>query len=198
MIVARGLPAALRPAAAALYWDAFGPKLGRVLGPDHRALAFVAAAIDPSHAISAIAPGGDLLGIAGFKTPQGAFVAGTVPLMAQTYGWPGALWRTGLLHLLSRDTENRCFLTDGLAVAPAARNQGIGTALIDALSAEAHRRQYPALRLDVVDTNPRAQALYARLGFTVDKTTSIGPLRHVFGYRTVITMTRPTKPHTKP
>lgn len=190
MRIATGLPPEMRDAAAALYWDAFGTKLGRVLGPAPRALAFVTQAIDPTHVICAT-EGDRLLGVAGFKTHRGAFVAGSLPLLARIYGWPGALWRSLLLTLLARDTENTCFVTDGLAVAAQARGRGVGTALIDALAAEARARHYPALRLDVVDTNPRAQALYDRLGFTVAKTTPIGALRHVYGFRHSITMTRP-------
>ena len=36
----RGLHSHLRPQAARLYWEAFGGKLGRVLGPDDRALVY--------------------------------------------------------------------------------------------------------------------------------------------------------------
>jgi ribosomal protein S18 acetylase RimI-like enzyme len=42
----------------------------------------------------------------------------------------------------------------------------------------------------VVDTNWRAKALYARLGFKIEKTASIGPLRHVFGFAAATTMVR--------
>ncbi|WP_254251271.1 GNAT family N-acetyltransferase [Loktanella salsilacus] len=191
MIIAPGIPAGQTEQAAALYWDAFGPKLGRVLGPAPRALHFIAGVIDPSHVISATNEAGHLIGIAGFKTHRGAFVGGTLRDLARHYGWPGALWRSALLSLLSRDTENLNFLTDGLAVAAPARSQGVGTALLDALSIEARSRNYPALRLDVVDTNPRARALYARLGFIETKTTQIGPLRHIFNFRRTITMVRP-------
>ena len=190
MRIVVGLPAHLRDAAAVLYWEAFGGKLGRVLGPHPRALSFITQAIDPSHVICAI-EGDRLLGVAGFKTHRGAFVAGSLTQMAHHYGWSGALCRGALLGLLARDTENTCFVTDGLAVAATARGRGIGTALIDALSAEARARDYPALRLDVVDTNPRALALYTRLGFTATKTTGIGPLHRVFGFRHTVTLTRP-------
>jgi len=189
--IAPGIPAGQTEQAAALYWDAFGAKLGRVLGPTPRALRFIADVIDPSHVLSATDENGQLIGIAGFKTHRSAFVAGTLQDLARHYSWPGALWRSALLSLLSRDTENMNFLTDGLAVASHARSSGVGTALLNALSAEARARHYPALRLDVVDSNPRAQALYTRLGFTQTNTTKIGPLRHIFGFRRTITMVRP-------
>ena len=53
-----------------------------------------------------------------------------------------------------------------LGVAPEAQGQGIGTALVEYLLAlDAAKGKTPAL--DVAVTNPRAQALYQRLGFVV-------------------------------
>jgi ribosomal protein S18 acetylase RimI-like enzyme len=46
------------------------------------------------------------------------------------------------------------------------------------------------LRLDVIDTNLRARALYERLGFRAVRSESLGPLRHLFGFQTAITMVR--------
>lgn len=62
--------------AAAGYWAAFSRKLRYPLGPEHKAIAFLEQVLDPSHAISAVAKDGTFLGIAGFKTPDGAFVGG--------------------------------------------------------------------------------------------------------------------------
>jgi RimJ/RimL family protein N-acetyltransferase len=47
------------------------------------------------------------------------------------------------------------------------------------------------VRLDVIDTNRRARALYERLGFAVEKTDDIGLLRFVFGFRRSHTMVKP-------
>ena len=46
------------------------------------------------------------------------------------------------------------------------------------------------VRLDVIDSNWRAKALYERLGFRVEKTTSIGLLRFIYGFRAAITMVK--------
>jgi len=54
MHIITGLPDAERNLAAELYWEAFGEKLGVVMGPREKGLAFVRRVIDPSHAISAI------------------------------------------------------------------------------------------------------------------------------------------------
>ena len=49
--IRHGLPEHLRPDAAALYWQAFGGKLGRVMGPNQRALRFLQRVIRADHAI---------------------------------------------------------------------------------------------------------------------------------------------------
>ncbi len=189
MQIVTGLPPALREPAARLYWQAFGDKLGRVLGPDARAHRFLMHILREDHAIAAI-DGDRLLGVVGFKTPGAAFAEGTFAQMWACYG-PGALWRAGLLRLLGRDVDNARFLIDGLCVVADARGQGVGTALLDAMSAEARRRGYSAIRLDVIDTNPRARALYERLGFAAVGEQRLGLLRHVFGFASATTMVRP-------
>ncbi|GLZ77454.1 N-acetyltransferase GCN5 [Actinorhabdospora filicis] len=54
-----------------------------------------------------------------------------------------------------------------LAVLPALQSQGVGTMLIAALEAEIAARGLARAELDVEIVNPRARALYERLGYTV-------------------------------
>jgi ribosomal protein S18 acetylase RimI-like enzyme len=186
-----GLPEGLRPAAARLYWEAFGGKLGRVLGPDVRALAFLHRTIRADHCYVALSDEGALLGLAGFRTPEGSFAGGGMRELVATYGRAGALWRSAVLWALEREVDNDRFLLDGVCVDAGARGQGIGSALVETLCAEARARGYQAIRLDVIDTNLRARALYERLGFIPVRTASIGALGHVFGFRAAVTMVRP-------
>ena len=186
-----GLPPDQRAAAARLYWQAFGGKLGRVMGPEGRALAFLNRVIREDHVIAALY-GDALLGLIGFKTPQGAFAGGEMADLRAVYGLTGSLWRGALLQMLSREVDSERFLVDGICVAAEARGLGIGSALIGAICAEARARGYAEVRLDVIDTNPRARALYERQGFTATRTTGMGPLRHVFGFAEATTMVRAT------
>lgn len=188
--IRHGLPPGSRADAARLYWDAFGPKLGRVLGPEARAMAFLDRAMQDDHCLAAVADDGTLLGVAGFKTPRGSFAGGTTADLYAVYGAVGGFWRAALIGMLSREVENRRFLMDGLCVARSARGQGVGRALIDAICAEAARRGHDEVRLDVVDTNQRARALYERVGFRAIRTEPIGALRHVFGFSAATTMVR--------
>jgi ribosomal protein S18 acetylase RimI-like enzyme len=185
-----GLPLHLRKAAAVIYWQAFGEKLGRVMGPAPRALAFLDRVIRADHCIAALDARGTLLGIAGFKTPYGAFADGDSQDLRDVYGRFGASWRSGVLRLLQSEVDNLRFLVDGICVAPEARGQGIGTLLVNALCDEGRHRGYSVIRLDVIDSNLRARALYERLGFEVHATAAIGPLRHIFGFAAATTMVK--------
>lgn len=190
MQIIKGIPEGSHEKAAQLYWEAFGDKLGLIMGPRDKALRYILRVLDPDHAISVVDIHDGLLGIVGFKTIDGALVGGGYRDLKAIYGTFGALWRAGFLSLLERDVENKRFLMDGIFVAPSARGKGVGTALLNAIMEEGRIRAYPSLRLDVIDKNDRAKALYLRHGFTPIATTSLGPLRYIFGFKSSTTMVK--------
>ncbi|WP_333817319.1 GNAT family N-acetyltransferase [Tabrizicola sp.] len=186
----RGLHSSLRPQAARLYWEAFGGKLGRVLGPDERALRFFQRVIRGDLCFAAVDSGGALVGIAGYKTPAGSFAGGSWQDLTEVYGRWGGRWRGSVLWALGREVDNDRFLIDGICVAPAQRSRGIGSMLLAALYQEAAERGYGAVRLDVVENNFRARALYERQGFRAVRTEELGPLRFLFGFASSTVMVR--------
>ncbi|MEM0936484.1 MAG: GNAT family N-acetyltransferase [Pseudomonadota bacterium] len=183
-----GFPEDQRNAVAALFWEAFSAKLGRVMRPEAKALDFLKRALAPEFAISALDADGNVLGVAGIKTVTGGLVTSGFGDLAAAYGWAGALWRGPLLDLTERRLSDGQLLMDGLFVASRARGLGIGSKLVAEIVAEAARRGCREVRLDVVDTNPRARSLYERLGFVATRVEQLGPLRYVFGFRTSTTM----------
>lgn len=189
--ISPGFTEAERPQVAGLYWQAFSGKLGPVMRPEHRALTFIASVLDPEFALCARDADGTLLGVAGFKTASGALVDGGLRDMAHIYGWAGALWRGTALSLLERDTVTDTLLMDGIFVAPAARGLGVGTMLLRAIKREAVDLGLSGVRLDVIDTNPRARALYEREGFVAGEIEHLGPLRHIFGFSSATKMVCP-------
>ena len=183
-----GLRLEHRAQAAAGYWEAFARKLLYPLGPRRRALAFIRRVLDSSHAISAVSADNRFLGVAGFKTPRGAFVGGEFADLMKVYGVFGAAARGLLVSVMERPCEEGTLLMDGIFVDAQARGLGVGTGLLTAVEKHAAARGLGQVRLDVIDSNPRARALYERQGFKAHATHSIGMLRHVFGFDSVTTM----------
>jgi len=180
--------------AAELYWEAFGSKLGVAMAPRDKALAFFERVMRPDHAIAAYTENGALSGLAGFTTPEGTLAGGTFSDLRAVYGLLGACWRGLVLSLLERDIDNTNFLMDGIFVTEAARGQGIGQKLLEAVRREAATRGYVSVRLDVIDTNPRAKALYLRNGFVEGETMQLGILSGLFGFQAATQMTAPALP----
>ncbi|MEL7526261.1 MAG: GNAT family N-acetyltransferase [Pseudomonadota bacterium] len=186
-----GFPDGQRPAAAMLFWSAFRGKLEKIMAPETRALAFLEDALDPAFALSAVSREGALLGLAGFKTNDGAFVAGTLARMTEVYGLFGGLWRATLLDLLEREPEPGSLLMDGIFVSEAARGKGVGTALLQAIFRKAAEDGLNRVRLDVIDRNVRARSLYERVGFRAVSEEHTGVLKHVFGFSSATRMEKP-------
>ncbi|GGH35210.1 Ribosomal protein S18 acetylase RimI [Cribrihabitans marinus] len=168
--------------AARLFWQAFSAKLGRVLAPEDKALRLIESVLDPEYALTARDDSGALLGLAGFKTAEGGLTGGGLRDMAAVYGWFGGTWRGLVLSLLERKVQPGVFQMDGILVDAAARGRGVGTALLEAVIAEARARDLAEVQLDVIDVNPRARALYERVGFRAIGEEELGPFRHVFGF----------------
>ncbi len=189
--IINGFPSHLKRQAATLYFSAFEGKIGGILGRDGRGVDFITSVIDPDHAIAAVnLDETELLGIAGFKTSEGSLVGGVLSDLAAIYGWFGALWRAIPLSLLERELEIDALLMDGIAVTENARGMGIGTKLLNAIFEEARKRKKTEIRLDVIDSNPRAKALYERMGFVDQGTETLGPLKYLFGFSSATKMKR--------
>lgn len=186
--------AGLRPehakAAAEGYWRAFSRKLHFPLGPETKAIAFIERVLDPDHAISAVSNSGEFLGVAGFKSRTGAFVGGDFCDLVAVYGGISAAARGLLVSVLERDCAPGTLLMDGIFVERVARGNGVGKALLDAIVAHAASKQLRHVRLDVIDTNPRARALYEREGFVEGSVQSLGLLKAVFGFSKAAQMTK--------
>lgn len=172
------------------YWRAFSRKLRYPLGPEEKATSFIKAVLDPSHAISAVSKDGQFLGMAGFKSTRGALVGGEFADLARTYGWLGATLRGALIQILERDCAEGTLLMDGIFVETTVRGQGVGTALLHAVEVKARSKALKRIRLDVIDTNPRARALYEREGFTECSVLSLGILKPIFGFSSATQMTK--------
>lgn len=186
-----GIAPAEREEAARLYWLAFGGKLGRVMGPETKALAFIRRVMLPGHAFVATDATGRVLGVIGCRTVQGAFIGGTYDDLRAVYGTYGAWWRARALSVLAQELPADEIVVDGLAVAPDCRGKGVGAALTRALIDAARDRHFRAMHLDVIEGNLPARELYDWIGFRQSGIRRSRLTAAIYGFRTCHTMTLP-------
>ncbi len=182
-----GLPPEHCGAAAELYYDAFGQKLEPIMISRARGVSVLSVSLNPDFAIAAL-QGERLLGIAGFQHGGQRFVDPNLRTFGKEYGWLRGACRLMLLAFLARQQRQGELLMDGIVVHPSARGQGVGTQLLKALFQYAREHNFACMRLDVVDTNPRARRLYERRGFVAVRTSQYPFLRRVMGFAAVTTM----------
>jgi ribosomal protein S18 acetylase RimI-like enzyme len=116
--------------------------------------------------------GGEVVAVgAGYGGESGlAFMLAAARQILAHYGprrAPGVIARGLKVERVIPPPTRRVHYLAHLGVAPALRGQGIGQQLIEHLIAEGRAQGKRRLVLDVSVGNPRAQALYERLGFTV-------------------------------
>lgn len=190
LVVRRGVPEGSEQRVAELYWEAFGRKLGPALHPPHTARAFIAAHLHHDRGVTALA-GDRVVGVAGYQLGGRGLTGGSARDVLTTYGPIRGLPRLALLALFERTPAAGELVMDGIAVDAAHRGAGIGSLLITEIAGVAAGSGCRRIRLDVIDVNPRARALYERHGFAAVRTEHTPYLRALLGFGAVTTMHRP-------
>lgn len=177
-----GIPPEYREAAAALYDEAFGPKLAVAVPNAAQRRRLLAASFDLRHAIVALSED-ELVGLAGFHSADGSLTGGlTAGGLLDLLGFVGGTRAIAVLSLYQRRPVPDELLMDGLAVRADRRGGGLGTRLLQAIKVYAVEAGYTRVRLDVIDTNEAARRLYEREGFVPVKTESFELLRNLLGF----------------
>jgi ribosomal protein S18 acetylase RimI-like enzyme len=184
-----GIPDAHRRAAAAIYFEAFRRKMLLLVRDPARGAAFVDTAIHPRRGLLAL-EGGVCVGLAGLDYAGESFIAPRpeecVRVLGPVRGRLGCMaFRAIAGGHVGQDLRVEC-----LAVAPDRRGGGVGTALLAAVYDLARREGFHAVRLEVVDTNPRARALYEREGFRCVAVERYPLLRPLCGFGSAAVMRR--------
>ncbi|MFJ4767563.1 GNAT family N-acetyltransferase [Streptomyces uncialis] len=188
--VRRGVPAGAELRAAELYWGAFGRKLGPALNPAGKAVPFLAGHLNTRRTVCALLDE-RLVGLAGYQHGGQARTGGSARAVLRAYGHLRGLRRLLILALFERHPVHGQLVMDGIAVDPDLRGRGIGSLLIEEVATVAAERGCREIGLEVIDTNPRARALYERRGFTAVRTERTPYLRRLLGFGAVTTMRRP-------
>jgi ribosomal protein S18 acetylase RimI-like enzyme len=188
-----GLPEALRRDAAELYYEAFRQKLEPLMDSAGHGIAILQAGFDPRYGIAALQEQ-KLVGVAGIQYGGHHFLNFKRSAFVQEFGWTRGLFKLALIQFASRPHRRGQLLMDGIVVASSMRGQGVGTRLLVAVTDYARQNGFRSVRLDVVDTNPRARRLYERMGFVPTKTRTYPFLRDMLGFSAVTTMIRKVGP----
>jgi len=199
ILIEHRLPEELREQAAEIFEDAFGEKMRVVVRDSDRRKEFLRRAFVAENCV--IARRGDvLLGMAGMSTRSEPHAGG---LMGASWdfrpyrdvlGVVGAIWAVWGNRLADHRPRADEVYVDGIAVSSDARGLGIGTRLLQETTSIARDNGKRFVRLDVIDRNPRAQALYERLGFKVTKVQSFRHKERWVGYGEMISMEQPVPP----
>jgi ribosomal protein S18 acetylase RimI-like enzyme len=183
-----------RFAAARLYDQAFGSKLGIAIPNRETRLAVLEHSFQPQFCVAAF-EADRLVGLAGFHTADGSLTGGTfsgnMPETAPKLGLWGGLRAAIILALYERKPQPGELLMDGFVVHEDMRGRGVGSKLLEHLANYGRKQGFDYIRLNVINTNPAAQCLYERRGFKAIRTTHFPYLKWLLGFSTETTMHLP-------
>ena len=135
--------------------------------------------------------GGKAVGLIGLDHGKTRFKHFSMRNLKRHYGLFGACWRVIFDKLYIHRIRPDELHIDSIAVSSDARGKGVGSLLIDAAFSHGCALGLKKATLEVVDTNPRAQALYERIGFAVTKTKRYGFLTRSAGFEAAAHMAKP-------
>lgn len=180
------LPEPLRLEAGLVLWEAFREKMLHTIG-SRKPQEVLARTIVSERVLVAVEDTeddsfGSVLGVAAVADVNGLPLDLSKDQLVREFG--PLLGRVRALigrFLQSKAREGELELSF-IAVAPDARGQGVGRALLDAVEARAHSAGLITVRLEVVDNNPRARDLYERHGYRHARRVSLPLIRPIMGF----------------
>ncbi|ENM5776370.1 GNAT family N-acetyltransferase [Vibrio mimicus] len=173
---------------AELYEEAFGLKLYRAIPDKDRRISVISKSFVPDYSFVAYSDK-KLVGLAGFNVVSGSLTGGIgAEGLIEQLGFFRGLWACLVFSLFERKPEKSELVMDGIAVDSEFRGQGIGSLLLDKIVTYAQENGFESVRLDVIDSNPRARKLYESKGFVALKTESFPYLKWLVGFSGATTM----------
>ena len=174
--------------AAMLIYDTFVKKFQYTLGPRKKGIHFIAHSFKPEFGLMALR-NGDFVGIASAKTTKGELVQFQFGLWIRTYHIKAVQrFLITFPFWYERHGPDELLLSS-LCIVESAQGQGIGTLMIQEFIQYGTNQGYRVLKLNVINSNLRARALYEKLGFKITKYSKIPfPWSHLLGFTGVYEM----------
>lgn len=183
-----GIPDEHRSVAVDLFDEAFGEKLALAVPNMENRKALFAEGFNLDVAIAALMDG-NLVGIAGFHA-HGKSLTSDLKYrhLLSHLGFLGGNRAAIVFSLFERTPRPNELVMEGIAVQSQARGMGVGKQLLGEIRKYAENHGFNRVRLDVIDTNPKARQLYERFGFRSVKTERFPQLKSILGFGGVTTM----------
>ncbi|MCE2597394.1 GNAT family N-acetyltransferase [Motilimonas cestriensis] len=173
---------------AELYEEAFGFKFLRAIPSKNQRINILSKSFIPDYSFAAFAAT-KMVGLAGFKVESGSLTGGMgAAELIDQLGFFRGLWACLVFSLFDREPEELQLVMDGIAVDSAFRGQGIGSLLLDSIITYAQENNFESVRLDVIDSNPRARNLYESKGFVALRDESFIHVKWLVGFSSATTM----------
>ncbi len=188
MLIQQGWDIEKAQSVAVLYEEAFGAKFSRVIPNKSSRIEVLSMGFLPEFSFSAMA-NNEVMGIAGFHVADGSLTGGMgASQLIEHLGFFHGLRACALFSLFERTPKEKELVMDGIAVSSLCRGQGIGSRLLDQIIQYAVENHFETVRLDVIDSNPRAKKLYESKGFVAVATESYPYLKWLIGFSGSTTM----------
>nr|WP_047044044.1 GNAT family N-acetyltransferase [Vibrio mexicanus] len=173
---------------AVIYEEAFGPKFQGAISSKNQRISVLGKCFVPEYSFVAF-DGDKPVGIAGFSDGSGSLTGGIgAKGLIKELGLSRGLWACLVFSLFERKPESGELVMDGIVVDSSARGLGVGSRLLDKIINYAQDKGFKSVRLDVIDSNPRARKLYESKGFVATKTDSFEYLKWLVGFSSATTM----------
>ena len=183
-----GVPEQQRITVATIFYESFPDKFARLFGDPRKAIPLISQLIRENRILSALIDG-QVVGFAGLHYHGKHFLKFHIAETVRIYRLTALrVILYFLITALNVHNTNQLHL-EVLAVHEQYRNQGIGTQLVHSTIAFAQQQGFSLIRLEVVNTNPKAKKLYERIGFKQVQDHEITyPFNILTGFRTITDM----------
>ena len=186
--ITRGWKSSLTAQAARLYEEAFGAKFSTAISDEQIRIKILSRSFLPDFSYVATV-NDEIVGIAGFHTTDGSLTGGmTLRGLVTELGFIRGIWAGIVFSLFERQPASGELVMDGIVVDSRFRGRGLGSSLLDQIVIHARENGFRSVRLDVIDTNPRARKLYESKGFVAAKTERFPYLKWLVGFSGSTTM----------
>lgn len=179
---------------AVMYYKAFVLKftsLWLFSSKEEEATKVLVKSIAYENGIYAIDEKNQVLGFTGLEIGNKYYTALTYAPFREAYSVFASGWRHvayAIYRIFHSSNKENSLHIDPIVVSENARGMGIGSKLFDAVFEKAKKLGLSRVVLEVVDTNPKAHALYKRLGFRAYKAQNLGLLTYRAGFKKIYCM----------